>query len=135
MLVSSSGLLLNKHYCQGELRSVAVFAKPKTCHEVALGKMMPSCPMHQQMAEGDQAKEDKGCCDNRSAFLKITDQQVLPDVGQKVVAPVFFPVFAAPVAVLSSILPDGWLIARSSWAFDLPPPKVPLRILLQTFRN
>lgn len=71
LLLSSTGLVLNKHYCQDELKSVALFSKAKPCHKSSMPK---SCPMH----GGTSSDQDdsKGCCDDQSEFLKSDQDQL-----------------------------------------------------------
>ena len=41
------GISMDFHYCQGELKSVALFSKAKSCHEIAASNNeVPSCHKH-----------------------------------------------------------------------------------------
>jgi len=55
-LASSSGLALNLHYCGGKLKSIGINQYKE---EACCGKKMKS----------------KGCCDNKTTFIKAFDQQ------------------------------------------------------------
>lgn len=80
LLLSSFGLVVNKHYCQDQLKSVAFFAEAKSCHTA---NMPANCPMH-----GTSDTEDKGCCDNESEYLKadleqfVTSPSTWPDIDE-----------------------------------------------------
>lgn len=69
--LSSTGFVLNKHYCQDILRDVALFVKAENCQSRMAREqahMPKSCPMH-------QAKEDheKGCCDDTAEYLHLDE--------------------------------------------------------------
>jgi len=65
LFLSSAGLLVNKHYCQDELKNVAIFVEAKSCHEQ---QEQAVCPHHQK-AETEEEKNN--CCENESEFLKL----------------------------------------------------------------
>lgn len=94
VLFSSTGLLINQHYCRNELKHSALFAAAKSCH----AQPAPSCPMH-----APSKKEQKGCCENESHFLKHKQDQVKAE-AEPVKAPaaavaLFIPAFnTAPPA-------------------------------------
>jgi|GEM_PF-4675209 len=59
------GLVLDAHYCKGELKSIALFGKAKSCHELDLHPEKQGCPYHSQ---GEQHEDD--CCHNEHHFIK-----------------------------------------------------------------
>jgi hypothetical protein len=75
LLLSSSGVVVNKHYCQDELRSVRVFAAAEPCHQ---GEQKPACPFHPGPQHSDEPKR-KGCCDDTSEYVKVNSEQSFPD--------------------------------------------------------
>lgn len=83
-LVSSTGIVLNKHFCQGEFKNAALWVKPQACHG---SSKMPACPHHQH---GD---EDNGCCSNFADYLKLKQDQQTTSLDLQLPAP------SAPVAV------------------------------------
>ncbi len=70
MVLSTSGLTMDMHFCKDKLKRVNLFGKAKTCQEVAL--LMKSCCKKGRScslkavtscgADGDH----KGCCSNQS---------------------------------------------------------------------
>ena len=73
MLISTSGLMLNRHFCQDELKSIAFFTRPQPCH---MPKETRSCPVHANMTI--QIKDtQKNCCDDKSELLKVKSPQIL----------------------------------------------------------
>ena len=79
IFISSSGFILNKHYCQNELKNTALFVQPLSCHDIA--KMPASCPMHQRLKacgnhEGEE-KDDKNCCSTESEYIALDQDQQL----------------------------------------------------------
>lgn len=43
LLVATTGITLNKHYCMGRLKSVAVFEKANPCIDYGFEEPMPCC--------------------------------------------------------------------------------------------
>ena len=72
LFISSSGLLLNRHFCQNELKTVAFFVPAEGCHR-SDGKV--ACPIHQGMDKHQSKKEKKGCCKDESELLKTDENQ------------------------------------------------------------
>lgn len=75
MLTSSVGLSIDMHYCQGNLKSLVLFGKAKSCHET---KETKTCH-HKKMASSN--KQDKNinktpkdnCCHNENITISKTN--------------------------------------------------------------
>lgn len=124
MLVSSFGLVVNRHYCQDQLKSIGYYVKAETCHTA---NMPASCPMH-----GSSSPEDKGCCENESDFVKADFEQIIQasDLVQDV-HPQVFPIirYNNDEALLAA---DGEALTYLNYR---PPPLVyDLSIRFQIFR-
>lgn len=65
MLFSSTGIVLNKHFCQNQLKSFAFFVKAENCHSLA---KLTDCPFHKQ-AQQESSQDKKKCCDDESEYL------------------------------------------------------------------
>lgn len=82
IFAGSLGLVVNRHYCQEELKSTAFFLRPPSCHEQEVLKgHPPSCPMQAEMTHkgcGGEKDQDKNCCDNTSDWLKAEQEQQIP---------------------------------------------------------
>ena len=63
VLLSSTSLILNKHFCSNELVSTALMSVPVSCHSDAEPKDV--CPMHAQ----EQEPQDN-CCSDEAKLLK-----------------------------------------------------------------
>ena len=72
LFLGSTGIVVNKHYCQNELKSTALFLKAEACHAVT---SVASCPMHQH--KGDEDREKKNCCDDKSEYVKSDNEQLV----------------------------------------------------------
>lgn len=70
VFLSSVGISIDRHYCKGELKTISVFGKAKSCHEIGMG--MKNCPHHQKkLADHQTQKEYKNnCCSNKTSFVK-----------------------------------------------------------------
>lgn len=77
MLASSLNISIDMHYCKGELKSIALFGKAKSCHEPAKNKKI--CPHHQKLQKegNEEALAKKDCCKNRGLHINADiDEQV-----------------------------------------------------------
>lgn len=82
MFLSSVGLAVDFHYCQGELKSMSLWKKAKTCHELAASShchkaKKQGCHKSASQKSCEKDDEQKGCCDNETAiFLLDADYAV-----------------------------------------------------------
>lgn len=70
LLLSSSGISMDVHFCQGKFKRANLLGKAKTCEQVndcliKCGKEIKSC--HSDGEDGDH----KGCCENQSVQLDL----------------------------------------------------------------
>lgn len=74
LFASSTGFVANSHYCRGERKSLAFFAKAKACPGE---KDMRSCLAH-RAGEGDHRAgfKKKACCEGRTAYYKVAGEQL-----------------------------------------------------------
>lgn len=78
MLMTSVSFAVDMHYCNGELKSVSLFGKAKTCHEKAVEQDQPTCPHHQKMMEKDEKKD---CCENKTTIVQADDDLAKSDIS------------------------------------------------------
>ena len=125
LILSSVGVVLNKHYCQDELRSVHLFAQAKSCQQLP---ERPSCPLHPPT---DQQDEHKGCCDNTSEYHKAdTEQQQSESKSEST----YFP---APISgPIIGIFPFPQFLRQRIAYLHFKPPllSLDLTVRLQVFR-
>ena len=65
MFFTSISFAVDVHYCKGELKSLSIFGKAKSCHEQ---KAVSTCPHHAKM---QKKQEDSNCCDNKTTFVQV----------------------------------------------------------------
>ena len=72
LLLSSTGIVFNKHYCGSELKSMAVFMEATPCHHA---KARKACPLH---GSGDEEyqNEKKDCCNDKTEYVKSDNEQI-----------------------------------------------------------
>ena len=77
LLVASTGVVLQKHYCGGKLKEVSLYSKVKSCSE-RMEVKKPSC--HKAMAQQPAChqpttvnKEHNGCCENETEYQHSDD--------------------------------------------------------------
>ena len=66
VFISSAGFVLNMHYCQDELKSIAIFFEAEPCHQE---KQVTHCPFHNHENQPEE-QDSKGCCDDQSKLVK-----------------------------------------------------------------
>lgn len=74
------GVTVNKHFCQNELKSVALFVKAKACHNK---KVKVPCPVHGFMMVEQEDSDDKGCCDDETEIIKNDEEQIAPTLSEE----------------------------------------------------
>lgn len=99
LLLSSTGLLLDKHYCQNQLKDIVVYGNAKACHT---DQRMVHCPVHGEMAV-PVGEEEKGCCDDATEFVK-TDQEQSFEWSDLSLQPVSSPAVFTPAAKLWELI-------------------------------
>lgn len=119
LMVSSGGLLVQKHYCSGELKNAAFFVKPESCHAA-----QNTCPHH------PAGEKEKDCCQNEVEFLKGVDLMQLADLALQV--PVYNPL-VVPVFV-GSFQMEAKNHQPSFFLYKPPPPPLLMPARLQQFR-
>ncbi len=127
LLLGSTGIVLNKHYCQDELRSVHLFAQAKSCQQQAPER--PACPLHPPTDEQDQHQD---CCDNTSEYHKTDTEQ--PQSEAKTESTYFPAPISGPVIGIFPSAPD-FLRQRIAYLHFKPPLlALDLTIRFQVFR-
>ena len=85
MLMSSVSFAVDMHYCNGQLKSVSLFGKAKTCHEKAITNEKPTCPHHQKMQEQSNSNGDEivknDCCENKTTIIQADDDRAKSDLA------------------------------------------------------
>jgi len=59
LLVATMGMSINKHYCMGQLKSVAIYMDAPNCFDLA----------------GEKGKSSMGCCETTSDFFQVDDDR------------------------------------------------------------
>jgi hypothetical protein len=67
IVLSTGGIAISKHLCNGEVKDVAVFHKADPCHHNEAVQLV-KCPVHENMIiQSDRNSEN--CCSETSAYL------------------------------------------------------------------
>lgn len=69
LLIGTVSVTVNRHFCMGELQSIALFSAAEACHEEAVA----SCPLH-------ASPKWKGCCNDDQELVKADNDRQLVDV-------------------------------------------------------
>lgn len=121
VLLTSLSFGINFHYCQGNMKSFALFQEAKSCHHTD----MPTCPMHQNM------QDEKGCCDTKSEVVK--GQEHLISITTNLVKAVTFAV-VCPIFLLEKPHPISLQLSKPEYQ-NFKPPLIgrQIRVLVQSF--
>jgi len=73
LLITSTGVSMDVHFCQGKFKRANIFGKAKTCQEVKeclikCGKPITSCHADNACSNDN---DHKGCCNNESFDLDL----------------------------------------------------------------
>ena len=129
MFLSTSGVVLSKHYCGGDLKNVALFSEASPCHE---NKEMKSCPLHGSMPMSDEeSSEDNGCCDTQSELVKSDNEEAKMPVEFNLSD---YPVLIAALLVLGDFELNAY-DAKTTHYLSYKPPLIvcDFPVSLQTF--
>jgi hypothetical protein len=74
VLAGSVGVPVSRHFCQGELKSIAFYGKAEKCHK---DQKKAHCPLHPPAAEDGKKK---GCCSDDFEVISIDDVEQSVDV-------------------------------------------------------
>ncbi|MEM1214888.1 MAG: hypothetical protein AAGJ82_04345 [Bacteroidota bacterium] len=126
LLLSSSGLVVSKHYCRGQLKSVAFFVEATPCHQ---NKRLVSCPVHGTMEITDET--EKGCCQTETDWHQLDETQLDTPTAQLSLqipaAPAWFATYSLASATTTELKSVDYLHYK-------PPLLVcDLPVRLQTF--
>lgn len=70
IFITSVGFIVDFHFCSGQLKSLSLIGKAKTCHE----KAASSCPHHRKRVQKDttaQVDDLWNCCTNKIAYWHL----------------------------------------------------------------
>ena len=101
LFVSSTGVVVNEHYCQDKLKSMALFVKAEACHVEKAGK---ACTMHASSSRDHHPSfKKKNCCDDRTEYFKSNDNQLTQSFELGLLKNINL--IAAPIAAFYNPLP------------------------------
>lgn len=69
VFISSSGLMISKHYCRGELKDFGIFTKAKSCYE---NKDEATCLLP---LKSEPSLKKKKCCSDSLSFIQLELEQ------------------------------------------------------------
>lgn len=88
ILGTSMGLTINKHYCQNQLKGIAVFFQPPNCHDLIQGQKTKGCKHHQTpkttTCKHSKKEDAKGCCSNESEYVHLEENLINPSISQDI---------------------------------------------------
>ena len=69
ILLSTTGLIVDWHYCNNKLKDWALFSVAESCHKAKAEK--PHCPYHAALLAAENEDAEKNCCNNETDFFQI----------------------------------------------------------------
>jgi len=95
IVISTSGVVISKHVCNGEVKNIAVFHKAESCEHIRKSTSM-QCPIHQGMIL--QVTEDhNNCCSDTIELVKDDHPQIeaksfeIPDFQWIIISLILYP--------------------------------------------
>lgn len=79
VFISSTGLWINNHYCQGEFVKTSFINLGSCCNEAEFDL----CAPNNRACNQEQHQEDKGCCENRPILKKLNQNQLVDEIKLK----------------------------------------------------
>ncbi len=71
VFLASTGLMVDHHYCQGQLEHSALMAKADSCHQKKSCDE-PATDVEQSCCEKKDAQDqEEGCCSNESEYVQV----------------------------------------------------------------
>lgn len=87
MLCTSMGLRMDMHFCQGNLQSISLLGKAKSCHELIQSDITPncttkgkSCCLSKQTTITFPACQ-KDCCHNQTVDINLDTQLISSSIS------------------------------------------------------
>ena len=132
VILASAGIMVSKHYCQGEFKNLALFVEAEQCHEVKTRKAEAHCHSGKNTCQslGSEDKQEKKCCENKTVFLETDD--FISTMAPSKISPEF------QLIAVTFILSNDFLFStekRSLKFLNYKPPLIELDIpvLVQSF--
>ncbi len=138
ILLISTGLPIYKHFCKDQLKSIALFVSPDSCHELATASCCSDQKSCCSLASSSNEVTldllaDSDCCDNEFELQKMEDNLTLSFVNDFSILPFdlfvwLLPDFRVPLA--------SWWQPEHLFFNDKPPPllvKADFSVLFQSF--
>lgn len=110
VLVASMGFTLNKHFCGGELKQVAINKQVELCVMCKAAEEKPAC----------HKEQDKDCCENQQDKVEINDLTLAKKIDKQIQSDFNF-IALAPI-LLSNIHVD--LSSNSIHLKEYAPPLI-----------
>jgi hypothetical protein len=139
---SSIGVTLNKHFCKGELKNVALITKAKSCEGIchtSSNLPMIAVPVKEHSSccandtpEADENDTHKGCCEEESEYVQVEVVQTITKSADLLqLIPAVFVLIPSLQVLLPADLPLG-----IQWQFlNFHPPSLTFdrSVLFDTF--
>ncbi len=124
VLFTSTGYMVDMHYCQNELKSVSFFGEAESCHSK---EAMTECPNHKGMS---MEQDDNNCCHNETILMESDNDLLSMDFADLTVPQIHFIVayvhcYVAPILVVPTKAVD--------FALAEPPPESDFQVRFQSF--
>jgi hypothetical protein len=131
MFTTSVGIPMDMHFCGGQLKSVAFFGKAKRCYELAVPTK--GCQRHQAQAQAQPGPTlaRKKCCEDKTAFLELDQNQEISPAAQLSVSQQLLLTAYLTVNLLSPTTASNE-VPFHHYKPPLPPRDIP--VWVQSFR-
>lgn len=134
VLLSSMGITVNRHFCQQQLKGIAVLFTPKSCHDSAASH----CQFSETTATDKSCCSKKGkqttknCCSNESQVVKSLTTLINPQINTNIT--VDYQLIATIYLVWNQWYNSNTTAFSFHTSKDISPPlQQNIRVCLQSF--
>ncbi len=126
VFLSTTGVVLNRHYCQNQLRTTSVFVRAKACHS-----MQQEPPCHPQAMQCHYGDAEKDCCHDDAEYVHSDQLKVFQSPAVWVL-PTFELAALLPALSMHPVVDEATQRVHHRYR----PPDLPVALpeLLQVFR-
>ena len=85
VMVSSSGIAMDVHYCMGQLKNINLFGEAENCHDSKVSEKLTHCEKvkkqcHNANKTSVDKQSEKGCCNNQLIEFQ-NDADLIPIIS------------------------------------------------------
>ena len=130
VFLGSTGLMVDHHYCQGQLEHSALMTKAASCHQKKSCHQSTTMSDHGCCEQEGAQDEDRGCCSNESEFVQVDLDIPCFDASHESIL-----IFQHALSAALPAFTEGKVGIGAQYINYIPPPRlIDPHSLFQVFR-